>query len=164
MTDSRMGDALWPAIARLPRGAGIIVRHYDLSIGERQRLFARLRRAAARRRLVVLRAGDDRLGRGEAGVHGRNPRRLPGIRSWPAHDAREVIAGHRAGADLIFISPLFATRSHPGARTLGRLGALRLKRLARAPVIALGGVDQGDERWLRRAGFYGWAGIDAWLD
>src|SRR5690348_8595128 len=46
MTDERQGDALWEALERLPRGAGIVFRHYGLSAGERRRLFEQVRKAA----------------------------------------------------------------------------------------------------------------------
>ncbi len=163
MTDPRMGEGLWLALERLPRGAGVIVRHYELPAPERRALFARVRSIAARRGLVVLRAGSERLGRGEQGVHGRDPRRTRGIRSWPAHDRREMIAGVRAGADILFLSPIFATRSHPGAGSLGRVRASMLTRGIGRPVVALGGVSRRDKRWLTATGFHGWAGIDAWM-
>lgn len=163
MTDSRMGETLWPALERLPRGAGVIVRHYDLPLAERRALFARVRRIAARRGLVVLRAGEERLGRGEAGVHGRRVRRTPGIKSWPAHNRRELVAGLRAGADVVFVSPVHATRSHPGARSLGLVRALALARQSRVPVIALGGMNARRGKAAIAAGFHGWAAIDAWI-
>jgi thiamine-phosphate pyrophosphorylase len=60
------------------------------------------------------------------------------------------------------LSPLFATRSHPGARALGLLRFAALSRATRLPVIALGGVDARRFERLRRIGTYGWAAIDAW--
>lgn len=163
MTDTRMGDRIWAALERLPRGAGVIVRHYELPLAERRALFIRVRKVARRRGLLVVRAGADRLGRGEQGVHGRRHGRIAGIRSWPVHDAHEGIAAMRAGADIVFISPVFATRSHPGARPLGRVRALLLKQRLDVPAVALGGVSARHARWLKAAGFHGWAGIDAWL-
>lgn len=162
MTDERMGDTLWQALERLPRGSGVVFRHYSLPLAARRALFARVRRVAARRQLVLIRAGRDRLGAREQGMHGRDPRRHPGINSWPAHSRAEICAGLRAGADLIFVSPVFATRSHPGGRTLGRRGALAIKQGIAARFIALGGLTRSDQRWVTSAGFYGWAAIDAW--
>lgn len=163
MTDPRLGDAIWPILNRLPRGTGVIVRHYHLPIAERRVLFARIRRIAARRGLILVVAGSDPLGRGGDGVHGRDPHRLAGLRTWPTHNRREAIAGKRARADLLFISPLKATRSHPGARPLGICRAMTIGRNLGIPMIALGGVGPEDARWLCRASFHGWAGIDAWL-
>ncbi len=77
------------------------------------------------------------------------------------HNYRELIAAHRAGVDLIFLSPVFPTRSHPGGPTLGRRRFAELALRARVPVIALGGITAHRARSLK--GAYGWAGIDAWL-
>ncbi|MBX9813489.1 MAG: thiamine phosphate synthase [Sphingomonas sp.] len=158
MTDARQGEGLWRALDRLPRGGWVIFRHYELPKGERRALFERVRRVARARGLRLLVAGE--AFPGADGVHGRDPRRRRGLRSWPAHDAREVIAGARAGADLILISPVFPTRSHPGAPTLGPLRAMRLARRAKGRAVALGGMDA--RRYRRLRGFVGWAGIDAW--
>jgi len=152
MTDERMGEALWASLAALPKGSGVVFRHYATPPGERDALFGRVARVARRRRLVLLRAGTE---------HGRDPRRSRTLKTWPAHDAREVVAGRRAGADLIFLSPIFATRSHPGGHVLGRVRALGLVRLAGdVPVIALGGMNAQRFRSLAEH-VYGWAAIDS---
>lgn len=160
LTDERQGDRLWSALDRLPRGGLVVFRHYSLSRAERRVLFERVRRVARARGLRIVVAGAA-LGRAD-GTHGRDSRRTRGFRTWPAHDAREVIAGVRAGADLILISPIFPTRSHPGGRTLGVVRAAALARHAPGRAVALGGMDARRFRRLRGAGFVGWAAIDAW--
>lgn len=161
MTDERQGDRLFEALERLPRGAGVIFRHYSLDPRARRALFDRVRRAARRRRLMLLLAGSERLARAwrADGSHGRGPA-VTMVRSAPAHDLRELRAAERAGAALLFISPVFATRSHPGAQALGRAGFARLARQTRLPVVALGGMDEKRSRGL--TGAYGWAAVDAW--
>ncbi|OWK29157.1 thiamine phosphate synthase [Sphingomonas mucosissima] len=157
MTDERMGDDLWRAVRRLPRGAGIVFRHHATPQAERRRLFARLLRVARARGLVLVRAGDARMA-GEMGVH----RGLSaGLVTWPVHDRREAQSARRAGAGAAFVSPVFATRSHPGASSLGARGAARLARTLPMARIALGGMDARRLRALH--GFDGWAAIDAWL-
>lgn len=157
MTDERMGDALWCALERLPRGAGVVFRHYRLDPAARRALFAQVARVARRRRLVLVAGGDATL-KGAAARHGGR-----GAMTAPAHNAREVIAARRSGAALILISPVFATRSHPDTRPLGMVRAAALARLAQGRGIALGGVCGEDARRLKEAGFFGWAAIDAWL-
>lgn len=161
MTDERMGDGLWDALERLPRGSGIVFRHYSLAPHARRKLFAAVVRLARRRRLVLVRAGGLRL-RGEQGRHGRIGRRGCAITTWPAHSPAEIVAGQRAGADLIFISPVFPTRSHTGAKPLGIVRAAKLARLAPGKAIALGGVRHRHARRLKQASFIGYAAIDAW--
>jgi len=158
MTDERLGAALWPAILALPRGAGIVFRHYATEPAIRRALFARIGKLARRRGLVLLRAGATRFP-GEQGVHNGSG---PGWRSAAVHSLREANAARRRGVDAVFVSPLFATRSHPGAAALGPLRAAAIARQIGLPAIALGGMNARRFRRLRALGFHGWAGIDAW--
>lgn len=164
MTDERMGHALLPAIDALPCGAGIVFRHYALSLRERRTLFAKVRRIARRRGLMLVLAGPSTLARqwGAQGFHGSrgsNARdRL--IHTAPAHDVAELRAATARGADLIFVSPVYSTRSHPGQKPLGRIRFALLARQSRRPVIALGGMTARRARALDAFGIHGWAGID----
>jgi thiamine-phosphate pyrophosphorylase len=53
-----------------------------------------------------------------------------------------------AGADLVFLAPVFPTASHPGARTLGPVRWTRLARVADLRIAALGGIDGATVRRL----------------
>src|SRR3546814_17039561 len=79
---------------------------------------------ARRRRLVLMLGGTAAQARAwrADGWHGRD-RRLGGkmlLHSRPVHDKRQMAEAARAGADFVFLSPLFPTRSHPGSLLLGR--------------------------------------------
>ena len=148
MTDERMGDALWDAVAGLPRGAGIVFRHLATPPDARRALLARLRAMARARGLTLLVAGRD-----YGAPHGRRV-------AASVHDAREMGAARRAGARLIFLSPAFPTRTHPGAPALGPLRFASLARRSPAPVIALGGMTARRHARLARMGADGWAAID----
>ena len=165
MTDERVGGDLLAALERLPRGSGVIFRHYATPPAERRRLFETVRAVTRRRRLLLLLAGSPReaIAWRADGVHGRSghvrtARRL--MRTAPAHGRREAIGAARVKADLILLSPVFATRSHPGAKSLGpiRFGLACAKRCG---IIALGGMDAQRFKRLRALGAYGWAAIDA---
>lgn len=179
-TDERISnERLLAAVARLPKGSGVIFRHYSLGTAHRRALFEAVRTVSRRRRLVLLVAGGWPGGSmiGVAGRHqpgwGRRhmvPGRAmgaagggkkAGLLSMPVHDARDAEAARRAGADILFISPVFPTRSHPGGRALGAIGFGLLARRADGPVIALGGMSAARFRRLRALGADGWAGIDA---
>lgn len=84
------------------------------------------------------------------------------LHSAPAHNIWEVRRAEASGADLLFISPVFATRSHLHGTPLGRVGFAALARTAQRPVIALGGMTQARWRGIAATGAYGWAAIDAW--
>ena len=158
MTDERLGQGLWSALRRLPAGGGVVFRHYGTPSDERRRLFKRVLRIARARRLVVVRAGATPMP-GEMGVHGRRGRELV---TWPAHDRREAVTAVGAGARVVFVSPLFATRSHPGAAPLPRYRAAAIARGLPLTAIALGGMDARRFRKVRDLGLAGYAGIDCW--
>ncbi len=99
------------------------------------------------RRLYLVVAGDARLAATlHAGLHLRGGRRgvlrLPCLVTASVHNAVELARARRAGAMLLFISPVNATKSHAGAQVLGAAGWRRLARLApRGHRAALGGID-----------------------
>jgi thiamine-phosphate pyrophosphorylase len=166
MTDERIDERdLVQAVARLPRGAGIIFRHYRIPSAARRALFERVRTIARARRLVLLLAGSAKQAAAwqADGWHGaaRAMSVRPMIRSAPVHSLPQIRRAERTGADILFLSPVFPTRSHAGAPTLGRVRFADLARQARQPVIALGGMTAARARSLCRAGIHGWAAIDA---
>ena len=161
LTDERQGDALWDAINRLPKGAGVIVRHYSLPEKERQAMARRI----ARWGVFVAYSGSESAARraGARAVYGaaKTLGRLPLL--FPVHSRREIIAAERVGATLLLLSPVFPTRSHPGARALGPLRFGSLTRTTRTPVIALGGMTPDGFKRLNSLSTRGWAAIDAWI-
>lgn len=168
MTDERQGEALLGAVERLPRGAGIVFRHHATPWRERHALFGRVRVIARRRGLVLVVAGDARTARrlGAEGFHERSARIGPPdlIRTTSVHHARELITAHRARADLAFVSPVFATRSHIGAPAFGRVRFGLLAARSPVPIVALGGVNPRRACALAAFAIHGWAAIDAWSE
>ena len=150
MTDERIGDRLLPTIRRLPPGSGIVFRHLDTPRRARLALFRQVGRIAVARRIVVVAVGG-------AGLSHGGPRPF----TAPAHSRREAIAGARAGAVYLFVSPIFPTRSHPGAPALGVRRAAGIASGLGMSAIALGGMSERAWRQIRRYRFGGWAAIDA---
>ncbi len=146
-TDARRLPDPLAAVARLPAGlCGVVFRHDgDPRRAEIGRALAWLCRA---RRLPLVVAGDWRLAAAlGAGLHlrggrksGHAPRRR-GLVTSSAHGAAELKRARRAGARVIFLSPAFATASHPGAGPLGPVRWGRMARGAGIAVAALGGID-----------------------
>ena len=159
LTDERQGDGLLGAVGRLPAGAGILFRHYSLAEVARRDLFERVR-AAAPGPLLLAGPAEQARAWGADGSHGRGPG--AGLRSAPVHDLAEIRAAERAGADFLFLSPVYPTSSHPGARILGLAKFAWLARRTALPVIALGGMNAARGKRLASFGAHGWAGIDAW--
>jgi thiamine-phosphate pyrophosphorylase len=157
-TDARRLPDPRPVVARLPRGlAGVVLRHDGDP--DRAALGADLARICRARRLALVVAGDARLAATlHAGVHlrsGRWPGPGPGPRrrgkrlvTSSAHGFADLRLAHRAGAKLAFLSPVFPTLSHPGAKVFGPIRWSRIARASPLPVAALGGVDGGTVRRL----------------
>ena len=166
MTDERMGDRLWTAIDRMPiKHSGIVFRHYSLAQDVRATLARRIADICHRRSLALAVARDENLALtvGADLVHNppEPPLRLPFSRS--VHSVEEAEAARAADAAIVFVSPLYLTSSHPEGKPLGRPLARRIALAAGVPAIALGGMDALKFARLQHDGFYGWAGIDAWL-
>lgn len=142
LSDERNDTVIEDALRRLPRGSGFVFRHYHLPPSERHARFEKLARIAHARGHVVIFAGQ---------MHRDLPRLVT------AHSLREIARANRAGADAVLLSPVFPTRSHPGAKALGPLRFRLLAIRAAMPVIALGGMNP---RTARRLGWPRWAAID----
>ena len=145
ITDARNDSVLDRIIARLPRGAGVIFRHYHLASPQRAARLAEVARLCRRfgHRLEIAVGGY-----GAPAPH----RRLVTV-----HSLHEIGRANRFGAEAVLLSPVFPTRSHPGARPLGPLRFRMLAKRSTVPVIALGGINRRSA--LRLKGFT-WAAID----
>lgn len=166
LSDARNDDGLEEALIQMPPRSAFIYRHYHLAPGERWERFRQLReRCRARGHLLILAdSAQTALEWGADGIYGAPltlvPRRGQIVTIATAHDMREIGQANRMGADAVMLSPVFATRSHPGGHTLGARRFRTLARHARVPVIALGGMDQDNARAL---GWHRWAAIDGLL-
>lgn len=132
-------------ITRLPRGiSGVVFRH-DGTPG-RAALARRISLLCRARRITLVIAGDWRMAATcRAGLHlrgGAAPRtRYRGpITTASAHDRAQIVAATRAGVTIAFLSPAFATASHPGERPLDAVRWAGLAQACKTPVLALGGV------------------------
>lgn len=163
VTDARNDARLEQALCRLPRGSGLIFRHYHLTGAARRARFDALARLAKARGHLVVVSGTAVDAR-RWGADGRyaspsklHPRRSGLLAIATAHDMREIATANRLDADAILLSPVFPTRSHPGAPALGPVRFRLLARHARMPVIALGGMIRHRALTL---GWKNWAAID----
>ncbi len=170
MTDERLADPLAAARA-LPRGSMVVARAYDAA--NLERLGGALLKIARRRGLAVLIAGDAVLAArlGADGIH------LPEARAgeaahWralfptmlitaSAHSRRAVLRARSLPIDAIFLSPVFATRSHPERTALTPVRASLIARHGHLPVYALGGIQSHNAARLAPGAFSGIAAVDA---
>ena len=147
-------------IRRLPKAGlcGVIFRHD--AAPDRFALGTAIAKLCRARRIALVVAGDARLAaRLDVGLHLRGGRH-PGFLALPrrrlvtasVHNEADSVRARRAGAQLLFCSPIFPTNSHPGARILGPTGFHRLaRRTGREKFCALGGVDGKSIRRLGKS-------------
>lgn len=158
-------------LARLPRGAGVVYRAYGAA--DAVALGRRLVRVARHRGLVLLAGADAALAAkiGADGVHlpergaiaaaGLKRARAGWIVTAAAHSRAAIVRARRAGADAVFVSPVFASASPSAGRPLGPLRFAMLARGACLPVYALGGIDGRTARRIVRSGAAGFAAVGA---
>lgn len=163
LSDERNDARIERALRRLPRGSGFIYRHYHLSDRERvARWFQLLRIVRERGHLAIL-ADSSLTARewGADGIYGAPRALYPTTRDLltlaTAHSLVEIGLANRMRADAVLLSPVFPTRTHPGATVLGPLRFRLLASHARMPVIALGGMTPAN---ARRLNWRRWAAID----
>lgn len=152
LSDARNDAGLDAALHKLPRGSGLVFRHYHLSESQRCARFDQVARLARARGHVVALSGS----KAQARRWGADLAYGPRGDLVPVHSLREI--GRARQAQALLLSPVYPTRSHPGGPHLGALRFRLLAARAQMPVIALGGMGAKPARrlkWLR------WAGIDA---
>lgn len=165
MTDD-VRDADWAeAVAALPRGAAVIVRHREPRARE---ALARQLRPIARARGVKLLIADDpalavRVGADGAHVPERKAAMIAGLRAlhprWIITTSAHGMVRERE-ADAALLSPVFATASHAEHASLG---VVRFAAQSRGRVYALGGVDASSAQRLAASGACGIALIGGWI-
>lgn len=128
--------AQWAAVARLPRGSGVLLLQ-PLNAKDGRRL----RQIATARGLTAL-MGQPRI-------------------AARVHDQHELTSALLRRPRLILVSPIYPTPSHPERRPLPRMRAATLASLASRAATALGGMDQQRYAKIAPLGFIGWAGISA---
>ena len=163
ISDARNDAVLEKFLRSAPQPIGFVFRHYHLPPTARRARYDRLKHVAAHHGHLVVLSGSPALARrwrahgcyGPPGQIGRSRGGLIAITT--AHDMTEIAMANRKGADAVMLSPVFPTRSHPGARPLGPIRFFIMARHSQAPVIALGGMNA---RRARRLAWKYWAAID----
>lgn len=85
------------------------------------------------------------------------------LRGRSTHSIAELQVALAEGYDYAFLSPIFATQSHPDAQALGLASLAEACQTVPIPILALGGIDFVHAQACLQAGAVGWAAIRAWL-
>ena len=167
LTDPDRTPNLLGIVGRLPRGFGVIYRHFGAA--NRHAVGQALARACRQRGLVLLVSADPALARriGADGVHwpearlrGARPGSGRFIETAAAHSPGAIARARRFGIDAAIVSTVFPSRSPSAGKAMGPLRFRLVARRAGLPVYALGGVNAGNAA-RAMSGAAGWAAIDA---
>ena len=182
-TDRAKINNLDLTIKSLPKKSAIIIREYDLDQINRE-IFARKIISLARGLgLTVLVGKDIALAKKikADGVHFSDFDKLPYkffnkktfdkkfIFSLACHNLKSVIKSQKLKPDIIFIAPIFLTKSHLNAKTIGlkNLAKISLKtkniNYLKTAVYALGGINESNILSIRKLNLAGFAAISLFL-
>ncbi len=154
---------------------GVVLRAYDLGQKARLTLGYGLAQLCRARRLLLLvairnnvdlalatqlRADGLHLPEWVARQQSLSPligwcRRYKKILTVAAHGAQGLARGRRLGADAVFLSPVFSTKTHIHVQPIGRTRFPHWCRVGRQPVIALGGIRLSTVRQLQHCQIIG---------
>ena len=150
---------------QLPTYSGIVLRNYCSK--DRRTIIKNVLRIAKRKNFKVLMASHPRAHGNINGLHlpkweykcrRNNKEQIISVSAHSLKDKRKII---NTKADIIFLSSVFHTNSHPKRKHLGiiRFGLL-VRSLAR-PVIALGGINNTNIKKLKNFPISGVAAIES---
>ena len=151
-------------LAKIPQNSGIVIRNYLSE--DRLKIIESIRRNSKRKNLTLLIGEKSNRIRDISGLHlpkwyyqkrKINKKQILSISAHGIIDKRRII---NSKADLIFLSPIFRTSSHPNSRPLGTIKFGLIARQFSKPVIALGGINKNNIKKLKNLPIEGVAGID----
>ena len=149
-------------IKKLPKSIGIIIRPYDLKYENKN--IKKIINQAKNKSLISLVAGITYKAPNTDGVHiprwmYYKPKKTK-IVSISFHGLKDTRKCLNLRANLVFVSPIFKTSSHVCSKGIGVVKLGLISRSIKVPVIALGGINDKNIKYLRSLPIYGCAGID----
>ena len=173
-TDPVRNPEPYNILNQLPKNTGVVFRYYNTP---KRRLKAlEMADFCKKNNLTLLIAGDSKLALevGASGVHipEFNHLNLPYLRpsksqwiiSASVHNMRMFKKVRSLGVNIIFLSPIFHTSSHPDGKPLGIHLLTRLTKDFSIFSIALGGINTNSIRMLNGSGINGIAAISGFFN
>ena len=170
ITDSSRlsGEPLFEVVASALKGGvdAVLVREKSMDSARLLSFASRLRQLTSQysAKLIIHTQADVAMAVDADGVHvaAGDITNIPAIRLWlndsgktvsaSCHNRDELKKAEIAGADYVFLSPVFPTLSHPGAPHLGMKTFHQLVSETPLPVIALGGINSENRQLLQVSG------------
>lgn len=177
-TDRKRCKDLTTIIKKLPKNSAVIFREYDLDDKNREKLAREILTICKEKNHKILIGKNLDLARklhadgvhfsdndilpSEVFLHKKNNLQIGSkfIFSFACHNFLSVVKSHRLPVDLIFISPIFATKSHEATPALGLQTLSKIVRFSKKPVFALGGINKKNLPIVKKLGAVGFGGIE----
>jgi thiamine-phosphate pyrophosphorylase len=174
-TDRKKISDIENTIKNLPKKSVIIIREYDLDKKNREIFAQKIITIAKAKGFKTLIGKDFALAKKlkADGVHFSDFDKLPQqifrnksfILSFSCHSLKSVLRIEKLKADMIFVSPIFPTTSHPGAKIIGLRNLVKIAVKAKssnyaAKIYALGGINLTNLKSLRKLPISGFGAID----
>ena len=165
LTDNKKTKYPLKVLKKLPKKSGVIIRDYT----NKKIVNKEINQWRSRRLLTILKAGKYSKTLYTDGIH--YPQWLQSsfmkrnaIKSISVHSAKDIRKSINIRANLVFISPIFATTSHKNKKGLGIIKLGLLVKLFKIPAIALGGINNNNVTRLKGLPISGCAGIDVFSE
>ena len=149
----------------------VLYRDHDVNKSQYKANAKKLIKVANKQGHKILLTCDDAYEIGASGVH-FNSKKLHSLKQKPknlivsasCHNVADINVANKLLIDLVFLSPIMATTSHPECDNfLTWYGFEQLCKLCSMPAYALGGVSEDDLITAKNIGGQGIAGISAFL-
>jgi len=162
-------------VARAAEAAGVdYFQLRDKRAGKREmlRCACAIRPHLQRTKMIVNGHLDVAIASGADGVHLQKENLPVGVvrEKYPAlligysaHDFEEIVRAESDGADFVFVSPVFPSRTKQNLQSLGVDVLGRWTENRNVPIFGLGGVDSANLYLLKSAGCSGAAGISLFV-
>lgn len=176
-TDRKRCANLSLAITKLPKNSAVIFREYDLESDEREILAREIIAICRKENHKILIGKNLALARKlrADGIHFSDRDKLPlqiqshqnhpreFIFSFACHNFLSVIKSQSLKPNIIFISPIFKTKSHPNIAPIGLMQLSKITRHSKIPIFALGGVNKKNFYTLKKLGTQGFGAIENFI-
>lgn len=167
MTDPKRTPDPVATAAQLPKGWGVIYRHFGAT--DRYAIGAKLARICKQRGLILLVSADPALAAAisadgvhwpEARLRGVRKRSPNFIETASAHSRAGLARAHALKLDAAFLSTVFPSNSPSAGKAIGALRFRQIARNAPLPIYALGGINAENAAHIAKHSA-GWAAIEA---
>lgn len=168
-TDRKRFDDIFSVISKLPQNSAIIIREYDLNFKEKLDFARKILKITKLKNIKVFVGKDVKLAKKikADGIHfsdldkniklAKIPKNI--LVSYSCHNEKSLALARKIKADLVFLSPIFKTESHPNQKPIGTYLLRKFARQNELPTYALGGINDKNVKLLKGSLISGIGGI-----